>query len=430
MTLATNLDEVYRACDPEQPLAATDERYVDLSGVRGNNETIAKKISRNISRCNSAQFHQQLLTGHRGSGKSTELLRLKAELEAQKFFVVYIDVEELLDLVDLNYLDVLLSIAKETESVLREHDMMLNANLLKEISDWFSERVVENSTAHELAGSVKTEANAGASIPFFARLMASLTAEIKSASSRRTTTRQNLERELAVFIEKLNVLIGEARRNVQNRGHKDLVLIVDGLEKMHYRLLADNLSTHAHLFVLRAEQLKAPQCHIIYTMPISLVFSDNMGTHFGTPMVLPMVKITSDGIQCLRQVIAERVDIAKTFEHTELVDRLTRLSGGVMRDLMRLIRLATETDNAKVSDNEVKYAEATLVREYDRLLRDDEFEQVIYVNKNHRAPREAAYFRMLNLRLILEYQNGETWADLHPAVLEISWVKKRLLENA
>lgn len=428
MTLATNLDEVYRACDPDKPLAATDERYVDLSGVRGT-KVIAKTIARSISRCDAAQFHQQLLTGHRGCGKSTELLRLKAELEAQNFFVVYIDVEELLDLVDLDYLDVLLSIAKETENVLRSAGIMLNDTLLENLSAWFSERVVENSATHELAGAVKSQAEAGAALPFFAKLMSSLTAEIKTASSRRTTTRQNLERELAVFIEKLNVLIDDARTKVRQRGRKDLVLIVDGLEKMHYRLLGDGQSTHAHLFVLHAEQLKAPKCHIVYTMPISLGFNANLGNDFDSILVIPMVKTTADGMACLRQVIARRVDIAQVFEQPELVDRLTQLSGGVMRDLMRLIRLATDTDGDKITGDEVAYAETTLIREYDRLLRDQEFPQVKWVNENHRVTGEEVYARMLNLRLILEYQNGERWADLHPAVTRIPWVQKRLREN-
>jgi hypothetical protein len=428
MTIATNLDEVYRACDPDKPLAATDGRYVDLSQVRGT-KVIAKTIARSISRCDGAQFHQQLLTGHRGSGKSTELLRLKAELESQNFFVVYIDVEELLDLVDLDYLDVLLSIAKETENVLRKDGIMLNDTLLKDLGAWFSERIVEDIKSHELAGALKTEADTGITIPFFAKLMASITAEIKSASSRRTTTRQKLERELAVFIEKLNVLIDDARTKVRTRGHKDLVLIVDGLEKMHYHLLPDGYSTHAHLFVLHAEQLKAPKCHIVYTMPISLVYNANLGNDFDSILVIPMVKTNADGMDCLRQVITKRMEIARVFEQPELVDQLTQLSGGVMRDLMRLIRLATDTDGERISINEITYAKTTLIREYDRLLREDEFPQVKWVKENHRVSGEEIYARMLNLRLILEYQNGERWADLHPAVIQIPWVQKRLQEN-
>lgn len=425
MTLASNLDEVYRACDPDKPLTAEDKRYVDLSEVRGT-KVLATKIARRISRCDSSQYHQQLITGHRGCGKSTELLRLKKELEERNFFVVYIDTEELLDLVDLDYLDVMLSIAKQTEQELREQHILLNETLLADLSEWFAEKITENTQQTDLSGAVKTQAEAGTKIPFFAKLMASLTAEIKTASSRRTTTRQKLKQEQAVFTARLNALLLDARHKVQAKQHKDIVLIVDGLEKMHYEVLSDGQSTHNRLFVQHAEQLKAPECHIIYTMPISLAYNANLGNDFDTPEVIPMVKMSEEGIACLHQVIAERIDIAATVEQADFIDELAKLSGGVMRDLMRLVRLSTDTDNTKVSRADIDYAQQTLIREYDRLLRDDEIEQLKWVQENKRVTGDKIFERMLFLRLILEYHNGERWADLHPAITHISWVKERL----
>lgn len=425
MTLATNLDEVYRTCDPDKPLSALDERYVDLAEVRGT-KVIATTIARRIERCNDGQFYQQLFTGHRGSGKSTELLRLKKELQNRHFFAIYIDVEELLDLADIDYLDMLLSIAKQTEEELRKSDIALNDDLLANLGNWFAEKIIEDGQSNELSAGLKTQVEAEAKIPFFAKLMASLTAEIKTASSRRITTRQKLEREQAVFIDRLNLLLLDARSKVQKCGHKDIVLIVDGLEKMHYRILDDKQSSHAHLFVVHAEQLKAPRCHIIYTMPISLAFNANLGNDFDDVQLLPMVKMNDQGIACLGEVVTRRVDVAATFEQTSVIDELVQLSGGVMRDLMRLMRLATDTDEAKIGASEIDYAKKALIREYDRLLRDDEFEKLAWVRANRRVTGDESYARLLNLRLILEYQNGERWADVHPAVMQIPWVEKRL----
>jgi hypothetical protein len=427
MTLATNLDEVYRACNPDLPLKADDTRYVDLSTVRGT-KIISKTIARSIAR--SDQFHQQLFTGHRGSGKTTELFRLTAELESEHFFVVYLDTEELLDLSNLNYLDVLLSIAKEIESGLRIRGISLNSDLLSDLTTWFSERIIEGNDTREFIGSVKTQADAGIEIPFFAKLLSSLTAEIKSGSSRRISTRQKLEQELAVFIVKLNALISNARNQVQQRGFKDLVLMVDGLEKMPYVLMPDGYSNHTHLFVLHADQIKAPQCHIIYTIPISLAYNANLGNDFNSVLVLPMVKINDAGIVCLRQVIENRVDLAQTFEQSAQLDELIKLSGGVVRDLMRLVQLSTDTDNPKISEQEIQYACTTLTREYDRLLRDDELEFLKRVNDTRRVTGEEVYARMLSLRLILEYQNGERWAALHPAALAVPWLKRALQAEA
>lgn len=80
---ATNLTEAYNAVNPELPLQPNDPRYVDCAPWRGD-EHIVRMIARRITRAEAAvPVHHltQLLAGHRGCGKSTELLLLKARLE-------------------------------------------------------------------------------------------------------------------------------------------------------------------------------------------------------------------------------------------------------------------------------------------------------------------------------------------------------------
>lgn len=429
MTLATNLKAVYRACNPNVPLESDDTRYVDLSEVRGTHN-IVNDISKRINFCDEGQFHQQLFTGHRGSGKTTELLRLKTELEKQKFFVIYLDAGEQLDLGNLNYLDVLLSIAKEIEAQLRASDIALNPVLLDDLCQWFSERVIEENQSSELSGSGKSQAEAGIEIPFFAKLLSSITAEIKSGSSRRVSTRQKLEQELAVFISKLNALIGNARDEVKRHQYADLVLVVDGLEKMAYRLMEDGYSNHAHVFVLHAEQMKAPQCHIIYTIPITLAYNKNLGADFNSEtIVLPMVKMNDQGIACLRQIIENRVDLSQTFDAPSDVTALIERSGGVVRDLMRLIQDAViNTDGLKIGREEIANACTTLTRDYERMLQNSEIKALFWVHKNKRVTGELIYARSLSERIILEYQNGVRWAALHPAVLAVPWLQRAFAE--
>lgn len=97
-----------------------------------------------------------------------------------------------------------------------------------------------------------------------------------------------------------------------------------------------------------------------------------------------------------------------------------------MRDLIRLIRLATETDNEKIDTPEIEYAQQTLIREYDRLIKSEELEQLEWVHSNRRVTGDETYARLLHHRLVLEYQNGERWASLHPAVTQITWLKQHL----
>jgi predicted AAA+ superfamily ATPase len=73
----------------------------------------------------SDQNTHHLFTGHRGCGKSTELLRLKARLEEAGFHVVYFAVDEYLDPNDLIYTDLLLSIARRVEEDFRNEKIEL-----------------------------------------------------------------------------------------------------------------------------------------------------------------------------------------------------------------------------------------------------------------------------------------------------------------
>ena len=77
-----NLRQFYHACNPSKTIVVgnPEERryYIDFSSVRGGK--IIEELSRTIARLSPEDPTCQLFTGHIGCGKSTELLKLKAEL--------------------------------------------------------------------------------------------------------------------------------------------------------------------------------------------------------------------------------------------------------------------------------------------------------------------------------------------------------------
>lgn len=98
----------YRACNPSKTLvvgnAEDRQYYIDFSSVRGGK--ILEELGRTITRLLPDEPTCQLFTGHIGCGKSTELLRLKAELEQQGFHVVYFESSQDLDMVDVDVTDI------------------------------------------------------------------------------------------------------------------------------------------------------------------------------------------------------------------------------------------------------------------------------------------------------------------------------------
>jgi hypothetical protein len=63
---------------------------------------------------------------------------------------------------------------------------------------------------------------------------------------------------------------------------------------MHLTFQEEGHTSHSLLFVEHSEQLKALRCHVVYTVPISLLYNRNLGMAFTNVDVIPMVKITKD----------------------------------------------------------------------------------------------------------------------------------------
>jgi hypothetical protein len=101
------LKNLYNAFDPFRPFTRRRPKLCRLSGSAGDGD-ILEDLGNRLQLSN--QKTCQLYSGHRGAGKSTELLRLKHSLEKQKFYVVYFAAdEEDIESEDAQYTDILLA---------------------------------------------------------------------------------------------------------------------------------------------------------------------------------------------------------------------------------------------------------------------------------------------------------------------------------
>ncbi len=112
--MAIDLQTLFQTINPARPLQldeAGDRRYyIDFSSVRGGE--VLRKLQNRIVKLSPDTPTCSLFTGHIGCGKSTELFRLKLELEKAGFFVVYFESSEDLELADVDIVDVLLVVAR------------------------------------------------------------------------------------------------------------------------------------------------------------------------------------------------------------------------------------------------------------------------------------------------------------------------------
>jgi GTPase SAR1 family protein len=424
MYIPSNIEDAYNQVDPALPLEQGDSRYVNFGTLRGENDEIAI-MERRITLSRGGDYVCQLFTGHRGSGKTTELKRLKHRLEQRNYQVVYFDVEDALDINDIDYPDVLLTVAEQVQKQLGESSTVhLKPELLTDITNWFDEVTTEENKERQVQRILSAEAGLGADA-LFARLLASVRGEIKNSSGRRITIRSQLERRSGELIQRVNFLIGDALVQLERQGKRGLVLLVDGLEKVLHRVIDEKsgLNSHNQLFVYHGDQLRSLNCHLVYTYPINLMFDHNIVQIFPQTTILPMVKVidregkrSEEGYAYMRQVLAQRLDIAAIFSSAELVNRLIEASGGHLRDFLRLTQYAMVLTDKCVGPGEVERAINKGAVEYDYLVRAEDVNRLREIHRTKQVPSDPHHALLLYNLLALEYLNGGRWADVHPLV--------------
>ncbi|OQA19034.1 MAG: hypothetical protein BWY63_01849 [Chloroflexi bacterium ADurb.Bin360] len=434
MTVATTLKNAYNAADPIRPLLPNDPRYVNLTLARGKD--VVESLFTGITW--SERFLSQLITGHRGSGKSTELLRLRANLEEAGYVVLYFEADDDLDLNDLEYTDLLLAIARHVVSDLHLQGISLRPKLLEDIEAWFSETVYTSEQRREVERELDSEARLGLGLPeglpLVAYLMARVTSQIKNGRAIKSEIRRKLDPQVSQLIGNLNLLLKDANVKLRQQGKQGLVLLVDNLDRLIYRDLGSRRTTHTALYVEHGEQLCDLDCHTVYTVPISLMYSDCatvVRSIFPRHHVLPMIKwhnrdnmLSAEGIGYLRELLRARInlDILCT---PEAVDYLCQASGGHPRDLMILTRQACEYAPRDVLRQPItlavaQRAEADLIADYSRMIPEEHYPLLAQVYLSKEVRSDEAHELMLYNLTVLEYINGmPPWHDVHPIVLKL-----------
>ncbi|MCB9136215.1 MAG: hypothetical protein H6636_12370 [Anaerolineales bacterium] len=418
---AQTIDEIYRTVNPDQPVTPDHDYYVNLNPARGDKKGLAALIARRVQ-LTSPSFHRHLVTGHLGSGKSTELSSLRLKLEAENYLVIFLDIEESLGIGDVTFVDLMVAIIKAVEETARDKKLKIDKALLDNIGKWFAETFIVTEEGESVEHRLDT--SIGVDLPLLLRAVLLVTGQVKSASATRTETRRRLENRLDDLMQRVGELVNDLTVRAKNKQYTGVVIIVDSLEKIFLRVINETTTNHSLLFVNHAEQLKALPCHTIYTVPVSLLSERNLEDSFNDFDLIPMVTIkTSEdqpapGRDLLYQVVEKRLNIPNLFERPELVYRLVEASGGVVRDLMRLLLFAADytPDDGKIGEGAVQEAIRKLTREYDRQIHRDDLELLAEVARNRHVSMTKELARLMYNKLVLRYINGDDWLALHPAV--------------
>lgn len=435
----------FKATDPSRTLYVSQgsdrKYYIDFSSVRGGD--IIGKLKQKITFFKVNEPTCTLFTGHIGCGKSTELLRLQVELEAQGFHVVYFESSEDLEMTDVDIADVLLAIARRVSQSL-EKIKFDEPNKFYELLQG-ALRVLDA----EVTGlKVKTPAGdvgfSSEKEKFSLALgIGEITTKTKSDPQLREKLNQYLGPQKMRLLEAINrELLEPACAKLKQQGKKGLVVIVDNLDRIDNRIKPWGRPQQEYLFVDQGEFLTKLNCHVVLTMPLALKFSNDYGTltqRFPEdPKVLPMVPVQwpdgsvhEQGMALMQQMVLTRAfpdlsaqeqlgKISEIFDSVESLERLCKLSGGHVRDVLRLLNSWIQEEmTLPLSRDTLEQVVRARRNEMSLPISDGEWELLRYVKQKKKVSDDQGYQKLIRSRFVFEYRDGgESWFDINPILAE------------
>lgn len=361
-----------------------------------------------------------LFAGQPKSGKTTELLRLRKELE-DKCFIVYYSVYRDMEPADLKYQDLLLLSAIKLSEEAIERKIKIGKDVTKLLTDWFvqiSAEVVETRVKEKKKG-----IDVGADFKF---LVAKLEGGFKTSSQVRTEIRTKLEPRIGEIIEKIDILSAI----VKNQTKREPLLIIDDLEKVDLDVAKD-------IFFGHAQTLGKPNLKTIFLFSKSMTYTEEgriVASQLSKPIHLPNIMTSNregephdKGLELLRQIILTRMD--KALFEGEAFDHLFKTSNGVLSDLFSIIAGACITaiskGRNKITWDDIDVHFKLLTDEFRRAIREEFYPILANIYKEKEAKNDEHLSKMLHILAVLEYRDEKgIYYDVHPAVVPLLQEKK------
>lgn len=437
------LNRIYNECDPSKP--AETKYYTDLSEVRGGDtfiHTFCEELQRSTSRVRT------LFTGHSGCGKSSELKKLEQELASEspkhshfRYFPVYLDVADHIDIFDASIEEILLAVVTEIAAQFR-----VKAGI----------ELKNSALANLMSGVVQIARGSKPSKATLDLQLVKLELGLNRADpSIREKVRNHLIPRTTTLLDEINGLFVDARTQLRaktdkagNQIYHDFVLILDNLEKIQ-RLggKAQGEDSYLALFIEGGQQFIRLDCHAIFTVHLSIARSSGkelMQLYGEEPVVLSNVKVEERGTRekwvkgrdALRRLLSERChpfNLGQCID-TDALDYILTYCGGHVRQFLNFARQATlYTDTAPIPLTAAQSAVIKAVPSYSVGVSSATWQSLAELEtSNNQAwdTGDEAKRNLMEQLFVLEYVNGDRaqnlfnkskpWYAVHPIPRELS----------
>lgn len=410
MNKAHNLEDAINNLDPLVPLGPDDAAFFVERG-HSQRQEMGKRL-RLMVRAGRG-YARFLFTGHRGSGKGTELGRLEKELE-DAFLVSHYSVAQKLDVSDLEYTDVVFSVGMAVLEAVQKTPAIANRipdELLTPILKFYADISVESTYKEGYDSGLELKPSILNILTGYARL--------GTERSSRKVIREQISGSLRALVQ----AIDDLARYIERETNKKILVMVEDLDKA-------DLEKARALFHGHGKSLSDIPVHLIYTFPIALRHSQDfkqvVGVYFDS-FDLPNIKTHTrddqpvpEGLACLREIVTNRVSEG-LFEVGSL-ELLTEKSGGLARSLISLANeaclQAILQNRTKVKLENVQSAVKNDLADSLRILTQEQLGLLRQIRADKKIDNTAPFQALLYNLSVLEYRNDEPipWYDVHPVL--------------
>jgi hypothetical protein len=412
--------------DSADPLEPSSSNYVPIFEKNPEKDPILSLKTR-------IEFEESesvnLLTGFRGNGKSTQLLRLKELLEqlgCKVFRINMLDVMLMTKPMELS--DLLLSMMSAFSEAIKD-DAGLDV-----VRRGYWERTKVFLTSTVVSDGITFKAGVdefSAEMPVRLQRDATFKEQIQKHLRGHLTTLVDSAREFVVgVVDKL--------RDQNKDPNLKVVLLVDSLEQIrgYYGNSEQVQQSVSETLSGQANNLSFPKLHVVYTIPPYLsTLAPNISKAFGGNPITSWPNIhvreksgapDESGVAIMREIVEKRYAHWQDRFDDLHIQRLAQSSGGDLRDFFRLIRegIIALSNNTleKVNDEILLRIERQLLSESLPIANDDA-KWLARIHKEKKASIESItevprLARFQDSNLIMNYQNGEPWCDIHPLILQ------------
>lgn len=416
--------------DPIDPCREGETRYVPLEDSgRGAVDQIQAMIDLRLDTTT------QLLSGPNGSGKTTELLRLKGTLEGLGFTVAIVDILQFVNRsAPIDVTDCLIAVALGAGEQLPQ-PAGRSGGFGRRFLDFLG-RLQINFDAAGVAASLSTEkvgvkaAGVGVEV--------ALKRELKSSESFVRELRNKLAFHVGSLYDEVADYFQQlaAASRAANPDTRGLVIIVDSLEKLRGTQENDERvqASVEGLFVHHADKLRFKSHHMVYTVPTYLLFTAPGALPYDgrvRPVPIPHVRnrngeVDEDAkrsVDELIEVVTKRIPWERLLGDRENLDRVIAASGGHLRDLFlilhevitqvygRRLDLPVSTRHVEEALDSMAHSFSSVTSEQANFLRRvDDARGVIEPSENE----VHLMARLMDTHMLLAHLNGQDWYEIHP----------------